>query len=65
MPDEMICEIRFAIPRRAAYAKFHHPASGYAMTGAFVADFGEAVRVAVTGAAPGVFRWTRRRQRWP
>ena len=45
-PDELICEIRFAIPRRAAYAKFHHPASGYAMTGVFVADFGETVRVA-------------------
>ena len=46
-----------AIPRRAAYAKFHHPASGYAMTGVFVADFGESVRVGVTGAAPVVFRW--------
>jgi aerobic carbon-monoxide dehydrogenase medium subunit len=56
-PDEMIRAIRFAIPRRAAYAKFHHPASGYAMTGVFVADFGESVRVAVTGAAPVVFRW--------
>jgi aerobic carbon-monoxide dehydrogenase medium subunit len=56
-PDEMICEIRFAIARRAAYAKFHHPASGYAMCGVFVADFGESVRVGVTGAAPVVFRW--------
>jgi carbon-monoxide dehydrogenase medium subunit len=56
-PDELIREIRFAVPRRAAYAKFHHPASGYAMTGVFVADFGESVRVAVTGAAPVVFRW--------
>ena len=55
--DEVIREIRFAIPHRAAYAKFHHPASGYAMTGVFVADFGETVRVGVTGAAPGVFRW--------
>jgi carbon-monoxide dehydrogenase medium subunit len=56
-PDELICAIRFAIPRRAAYAKFHHPASGYAMTGVFVADFGDSVRVAVTGAGPVVFRW--------
>ena len=55
--DELICEFRFAIARRAAYAKFHHPASGYAMTGVFVADFGETVRVGVTGAAPVVFRW--------
>ena len=54
---ELICEIRLAIPRRAAYAKFHHPASGYAMAGAFVADFGETVRVGVTGVAPSVFRW--------
>jgi aerobic carbon-monoxide dehydrogenase medium subunit len=57
LPDELICAIRFAIPHRAAYAKFHHPASGYAMTGVFVADFGDTVRVAVTGAAPVVFRW--------
>ncbi|MBA3478427.1 MAG: FAD binding domain-containing protein, partial [Lautropia sp.] len=57
VPDELIREIRFAIARRAAYAKFHHPASGYAMTGVFVADFGETVRVAVTGAGPVVFRW--------
>lgn len=56
-PDELIREIRFAIPRRAAYAKFPHPASGYAMTGVFLADFGETVRIAVTGAAPSVFRW--------
>lgn len=56
-PGELICDIRFAIARRAAYAKFHHPASGYAMTGVFVADFGETVRVGVTGAAPCVFRW--------
>ena len=27
------------------------------MTGVFVADFGETVRVGVTGAAPVVFRW--------
>jgi carbon-monoxide dehydrogenase medium subunit len=54
---EIIREVRLAIPRRAAYAKFHHPASGYAMAGVFVADFGETVRVGVTGVAPSVFRW--------
>lgn len=54
---ELIREIHLAIPRRAAYAKFHHPASGYAMAGVFVADFGETVRVGVTGVAPSVFRW--------
>jgi aerobic carbon-monoxide dehydrogenase medium subunit len=56
--DEMVTHVRFAIPKRAAYAKFRHPASGYAMTGVLVADYGGQVRVAVTGAGPGVFRWT-------
>ena len=56
-PDELIVAIRFACPRRAAYAKFAHPASGYAMTGVFVAEFDDEIRVAVTGAGPGVFRW--------
>ena len=55
--DEIVLRIGFRIPKRAAYAKFHHPASGYAMTGVFIADFGDAVRVAVTGAGPSVFRW--------
>ncbi|MCP5264722.1 MAG: FAD binding domain-containing protein [Burkholderiaceae bacterium] len=56
-PDELIRSIRFRIPRRAAYAKFHHPASGYAMTGVCVAELDGAVRVGVTGAAPVPFRW--------
>ena len=34
-----------------------HPASGFAMTGSFVSQHGKAVRVAITGAGPGVFRW--------
>lgn len=55
--DELLIAIRFDCPRRAAYAKFAHPASGYAMTGVFVAEFDDGVRVAVTGAGPGVFRW--------
>ena len=49
--------MRFRIPRRAAYAKFAQAASGYALTGVLVADFGGDIRVAVTGAGPGVFRW--------
>ena len=56
-PDEIVLKIAFRTPRRAAYAKFHHPASGYAMAGVFVADHGDAIRVAVTGAGPSVFRW--------
>ena len=57
-PGELIVKIAFPIPKRAAYEKFPHPASGYAMTGAFVAETASGVRVAVTGAGPGVFRWT-------
>ena len=55
--DEIVTSISFPIPKRAAYQKFPHPASGYAMTGVFVADTASGVRVAVTGAGPGVFRW--------
>ena len=56
-PGEIITEISFPLPRRAGYAKFRNPASRYAMAGVFVADFGPGVRVAVTGAAPCVFRF--------
>jgi aerobic carbon-monoxide dehydrogenase medium subunit len=55
--DEIIMAIRFAIPRRAAYAKFAQMATGYAMTGVMVVDYGDDVRVAVTGAGSCVFRW--------
>ena len=53
---ELISEIAFPIPARAGYAKFPHPASRYALVGVFVAQFPEAVRVAVTGAGSCVFR---------
>jgi aerobic carbon-monoxide dehydrogenase medium subunit len=53
---ELITSIRFPVPKRAAYVKFPNPASRYAMVGVFVADMGSAVRVAVTGAGPCVFR---------
>ena len=56
---EIITRISFPLPKKAAYEKFRHPASGYAMTGVFVAVTGRGVRVAVTGAGPGVFRWTK------
>ena len=56
-PGELIVRIVFPIPKRAAYEKFPHPASGYAMTGVFVAETASGMRVAVTGAGPGVFRW--------
>jgi carbon-monoxide dehydrogenase medium subunit len=56
-PGEVVVRVEFPLPKRAAYSKFHHPASGYAMTGVFVAQTASGVRVAVTGAGPGVFRW--------
>lgn len=56
-PGEIIVRIAFGIPKRSAYQKFRHPASGYAMAGVFVAQSASGVRVAVTGAGPGVFRW--------
>lgn len=54
---EIVVRVVFPVPKRAAYEKFAHPASGFAMTGVFVAQTGDGVRVAVTGAGPGVFRW--------
>jgi carbon-monoxide dehydrogenase medium subunit len=57
-PGEIVVRVSFPVPARAAYEKFPHPASGYAMTGSFVADTGKGVRVAITGAGAGVFRWT-------
>ncbi|MGJ5177588.1 FAD binding domain-containing protein [Bradyrhizobium oligotrophicum] len=55
-PGEIITAIRFPVPVAAGYAKFKAPASRYALVGVFVAKFTEVVRVAVTGAGPGVFR---------
>ncbi|MEJ2603322.1 MAG: xanthine dehydrogenase family protein subunit M [Gammaproteobacteria bacterium] len=55
-PEEIIVAVRFPKPRRAAYAKFANPASGYAVVGVFVAETHAGVRVAVTGAGPCVFR---------
>lgn len=58
-PDELITEVSFPIPEKAAYAKFPNPASRYAMVGVFVAKTAGGARVAVTGAGSnGVFRHT-------
>jgi carbon-monoxide dehydrogenase medium subunit len=56
VPGEIITAIRFPVPLKAGYAKFKAPASRYALVGVFVAKFADGVRVAVTGAGPGVFR---------
>jgi len=59
-PDEIITEISFPIPEKAAYEKFPNPASRYAMVGVFVAKTAKGVVVAVTGAGSnGVFRHAR------
>ena len=55
-PAEIIKEVSFAVPRAARYMKFANPASRYAIVGVMVARYASAVRVAVTGAGPGVFR---------
>jgi aerobic carbon-monoxide dehydrogenase medium subunit len=55
-PGEIVTAARFKIPDRAHYLKFRHPASGYAVVGVMIAQFGPKVRVAVTGAGPSVFR---------
>ncbi len=54
---ELVTEVRFPVPAKAAYAKFDNPASRYAIVGVFVAQTDGGPRVAVTGAGQdGVFR---------
>lgn len=54
---EIVTAITFTAPAKAGYEKFRNPASRYAMTGVFVAQGDNGVRVAVTGAGDsGVFR---------
>jgi carbon-monoxide dehydrogenase medium subunit len=55
-PGELITQVTFPAPKRAAYMKFKNPASRFALVGVFVADFGGNVRVGVTGAGPSAFR---------
>jgi carbon-monoxide dehydrogenase medium subunit len=54
--DEIITAVHFPVPEKAAYAKFAHPASKYALVGVFVAKTSSGVRVAVTGAGSKAFR---------
>lgn len=54
---ELITKISFPVPKKAAYMKFHNPASRYALVGVCVVKRGSEVRVTVTGAGQdGVFR---------
>jgi carbon-monoxide dehydrogenase medium subunit len=58
-PDEIITKVSFPLAKKAAYQKFKHPASGFALVGVFVSKRGSDIRVAVTGAGSnGVFRVT-------
>jgi len=54
--DEIITAVRFPVPEKAAYAKFSSSASRFAIVGVMVCKNAQGVRVAVTGAGPGVFR---------
>ena len=64
-PGEIIRGVRFPRPVQCAYAKFRHPASGYAMSGVFLADLGaRGRRVAVTGATDAVCRWPEAEAAW-
>jgi carbon-monoxide dehydrogenase medium subunit len=56
-PDEIIVKVSFPLVKKAAYQKFKHPASGFALVGVLVSKRSSDIRVAVTGAgANGVFR---------
>jgi carbon-monoxide dehydrogenase medium subunit len=57
-PGELIVNVSFPIPKRAAYQKFRNPASRYAVVGVCVAETASGIRVAVTGAAACAFRQT-------
>jgi carbon-monoxide dehydrogenase medium subunit len=53
---ELITAVSFPRPQAAGWQKFKQPASRFSLVGVFVARFATGVRVAVTGAGPGVFR---------
>ena len=54
--DEIITAVSFPAPKKAAYVKFPQPASRFALVGVFVAQTGNGIRVAVTGAASHAHR---------
>lgn len=54
--DELVTQVRFDAPSRSGYAKFKNQASRYALTGVFIAETANGIRVAITGAGDdGVF----------
>jgi carbon-monoxide dehydrogenase medium subunit len=57
VPGELVSEVRFPIPRRAAYVKFSQPASKFAVVGVMVSQAGDGKwRVGVTGARASAYR---------
>jgi aerobic carbon-monoxide dehydrogenase medium subunit len=54
--DELVIGVSFQIPKYAAYAKYAHRASKYALVGVMVAVTPHGIRVAVTGVGPKAFR---------
>ena len=65
LADEIVTAVRFVVPLRSAYAKFSHPATGYAMAGVCVADYGGGdLRVALTGASACACRWPAAEAAW-
>ncbi|MEO9337887.1 xanthine dehydrogenase family protein subunit M [Mesorhizobium sp. SB112] len=54
---EIVTGVSFTVPAKSGYDKFRNPASRYAMTGVFVVQGKDGVKVGVTGAGDdGVFR---------
>lgn len=54
---ELIVAVDFPAPARAAYLKFKHPASRFALVGVFVSQGAGGTRVGVTGVKSHAFRW--------
>jgi carbon-monoxide dehydrogenase medium subunit len=57
-PGELIVSVSFPRVERAGYVKFKHPASRFAVVGAFVSKSRGGIRVAINGAKACVFRAT-------
>jgi carbon-monoxide dehydrogenase medium subunit len=57
-PGELIVEVSFPIPAKAAWRKFKQPASRFSLVGVFVSNGPAGPRVAVTGAGACAFRVT-------
>jgi len=53
---EIIVAVHFPVPEKAGWQKFKQMASRFSLVGVFVSKGPQGVRVAVTGAGPGVFR---------